>query len=148
MALPAFKAPYLVLIIIISIVAWAQGEDKIWSHEAKNHIGEYAMVCGVIVGVRRERQAPQPQFKGPTTNYPFDQTIDKTILYFDGLPPHHEFVAVIGDVNRKAFPYELDSLVDQKACVYGKILTYKGKVAIALIKADQIAVAGKGKDGK
>ena len=140
MALPAFKAPYLVLIIIISIVAWAQGEDKIWSHEAKNHIGEYAMVCGVIVGVRRERQAPQPRFQGPST--------DSTILYFDKLPPHHEFVAVIEDVNRRAFPDEPESFVDQKTCVYGKILKYKGMKVIALVRAEQITVVGKGKNGE
>ena len=147
MTQPTHRGLTFIVVLIFASVAWAQDENGIWSHEAKNHIGEFAMVCGVIVSIRRERQAPQPEFKGPTTNYPFDLTIDSTILYFDRLPPDHEFVAVIGDVNRKAFPHEPESFVDQKACVYGKILKYKSKTTIAVIRPDQIAVAANGKGG-
>ena len=142
MTQPTHRGLTFIVILIFASVAWAQdkNENGIWSHEAKNHIGEFAMVCGVIVVVRRERQTPQPKFKEPST--------DSTVLYFDKLPPHHEFVAVIEDVNRRAFPDELKSFVDQKACVYGKILKDKDKEVIALVRTDQIAVESRGKDGE
>ena len=148
MTLPIFRISSFILILIIASVAWGQGEDGIWSHEAKNHVGEFAMVCGVIAGVRHESPLPQPKFKGPSVAYPFDIAVDSTILYFDRRPPHNKFVAIIRDVNRKAFPHEPESFMDQKACVYGKIQRYKSKTAIALIRSDQISVAGIGKDGQ
>ena len=158
---PTHKGLTFIVILIFASVAWGQGEDGVWSYEAKNHIdengvwsyeaknhiGEIAMVCGVIVSIRRESQLPGAEFKG-SYYVPPNPTINGTILYFDRLPPDHEFVAIIHDVNRNAFPNEPVSLVDQKACVYGKISTYKGKAAVALIRADQIAVVGKGKDSK
>ncbi len=149
MTQPTHKGLTFIVILIFASVAWAQDENEngILSYEAKNHIGEIAMVCGVIVSVRRESPLPASERMG-SYYVPPNPTINGTILYFDRLPPDHEFVAIIEDVNRNAFPNEPVSLVDQKACVYGKISTYKGKVAVALIRADQIAVTGKGKDSK
>ena len=149
MTQPTNRGLTFIVILIFASVAWTQdgSENGIWSHEAKNHIGEFATVCGVIVGVRRERQPYHPEFKQPYPGFSYLIT-EHTILYFDKLPPHHEFVAVIEDVNRRAFPDEPESFVGQKACVYGKILKYKGKEVIALVRVDQIAVEGIGKDGK
>ena len=147
MTQPTHKGLTFLAILISASVAWAQDETGIWSYEAKNHIGEIAMVCGVIVGIRRESPLPASERMG-SYYVPPNPTINGTILYFDRLPPGHEFVAIIEDENRNAFPNEPVSLVDQKACVYGKISTYKGKEAVALIRADQIAVTGKGKDSK
>ena len=141
MTQPTHKVLTFIVILIFASAAWAQDENGIWSYEAKNHIGEVAMVCGVIVSILRESQLPGAEFNGSYYVAP-DPTINGTILYFDKLPPDHEFVAIIEDVNRNAFPNEPVSLVDQKACVYGKISTYKGKEAVALIRADQIAVDG------
>jgi len=95
------------------------------------------MVCGMIAGVRRESLA------APSESQPV--TVDSTFLYFEKLPPHHEFMAIIKDHSR--FPGTPESFVDQKACVYGKIVKYKNLQAILLVRADQIAVAGTGKDG-
>ena len=145
---PTHKGLTFIVILIFASVAWGQGEDGIWSHEAKNHVGEFAMVCGVIVSVRRESPLPAAEFPGSYYVVPPNPTANRTILYFDRLPPDHEFMAIINDVNRNAFPNEPASLVDQKACVYGKISTYKDKVVVALIRAEQISVAGKGKDSK
>jgi hypothetical protein len=149
MRLPTLKSLTLIVVLVFASVAWTQdgSENGILSHETKNHIGEFAMVCGVVVAVRRERQ-PYSTAGGPGYPLNYSPIDEHTLLYFDRLPPDHEFVAIIEDVNRNAFPSEPASLVDQKACVYGKISTYKGKVAVALIRADQIAVTGKGKGSK
>lgn len=139
-----------IVILMFASVAWTQdwSEHSIRSYEAKNHYGELAMVCGDIVGDRRKDQPLQAEFKSPYPNYTA-LVSEHTILYFDKLPPNHEFMVVIEDVNRRAFPDKLESFVGQKACVYGKILKYREKKAVmALVRADQIAVAGKGKDRK
>jgi hypothetical protein len=140
-----------IAILIFASVAWTQvqSENGIWSHEAKNHDGELAMVCGAIVRVHKERQAGWGPLMQPPYQTYFDPIIEDTILYFDKLPPDHEFAAVIKDDNRGAFPDKLESFVGQKACVYGKILKYKdNKAVMTLVRADQIAVEGMEMDGK
>ncbi len=141
-SLPTSRALTIIVILIFASVTWAQGEEGIRSHDAKNHVGELAMVCGVIVGIRYENPASKPDNKGSFTNYLFDVTMDATTLYFDRLPPHHEFMAVIEKVNRREFQHNPESFRDQKVCVYGKVLKYMGKATIALIRPDQIAVTG------
>jgi hypothetical protein len=137
MVLPTFRAPTFTLILIVASISCAQSEDGIWPHETKNHIGEFAMVCGMIVGVRRESLAAPPESQPVTAG--------STFLYFDKLPPHHEFVAIIKD--HGAFLDKPEKFVDQKACVYGKIVKYKSMQAITLVRPDQLAVESMGKDG-
>ena len=138
-----------IVVLIFASAAWTQdgSENGVWSHEAKNHIGEFAMVCGVIVGVRRERQPVQVEFKYSYPNYSSLMT-EHTILYFDKLPPHHEFMVVIEEVYRRAFLEKPESFVDQKACIYGRIWRDGNKEAITLHRAFQIAIEAKEKDGK
>jgi len=140
---------FIVILIFASAAQTQDGsENGIWSHEAKNHIGEFAMVCGVIVGVRRARTSggvPPVQLPYQTYFYPISKDIN---LYFDKLPPHHEFVAVIANENRGAFLDKPESFVDQKACVYGKIRKHKSNVNIELVIPDQIALEGIETDGK
>ena len=127
------KSLTLIVVLVFASVAWTQdgSENGIPSYETKNHIGEFAMVCGVIVAVRRERQF-----------------IERTLLYFDKLPPHHEFFVYIKDEYRRALPVEPESFVDRKACVYGKIAKDKGlRQVIALVRTFQIAVEGIEMDG-
>ena len=124
----------LLFALVFSSGAWTQDGDEngISSYETKNHVGEFAMVCGVIVAVRRERQP-----------------IERTFLYFDKLPPQHEFFVYIKDEYRKALPVEPESFVDRKACVYGKIVRDNGlRQVIALVRTFQIAVEGIEMDSK
>jgi hypothetical protein len=149
MTLPIFKASSLALVLIIAGVTSANSEDEIWPHEAKNHLGEIAMVCGTIAGVRRERQTYHPEFKQQTAA-PSNLSLlsEHTILYFEKLPPHHEFMAIFEDTLRREFPDQPESLVNQKACLYGKILKYRSKQAIVIVRPDQLAVEHTGKGGK
>lgn len=106
------------------------------------------MVCGVIEGVRRARTSggvPPVQLPYQTYFAPISKDIN---LYFDKLPPHHEFVAVIANENRGAFLDKPESFVDQKACVYGKIRKHRSNVNIELVIPDQIALEGIETDGK
>lgn len=149
MNLPTFRVSLCILILMKLGVAWSQGEDKIWSHKAKSHFGELATVCGVIVAIRQERQPYHPIFTQKPNNIGSVNSpiIERTILYFDKLPPHHEFFAVIKDVDLKSFPSEVESYMEQKACVYGKIQRYNGRLAIAVFRPGQIAISANEKDG-
>jgi hypothetical protein len=148
MTQPTHKGLTFLAILIFACVAWAQDENGIRSFEAKNHIGEIAMVCGVIVSIRRESPLPASERMG-SYYVPPNPTINGTLLYFDKFPPHHEFFVYIKDEYRKALPVEPESFVDRKACVYGKIAKDNGlRQVIALVRTYQIAVEGIEMDGK
>ena len=137
-----FKSLMLIVVLTFASVAWAQDGSKngILSHEAKNHIGEIAMVCGVIVGVHQESQPYSPQ-GGPGNLIHYSPIKENTSLYFDKLPPDNEFSVQIKDEYRKAFTVNPRSFVDRKACVYGKIaIVSDGRQGISLVRTDQIAV--------
>lgn len=141
---PTLKSLTFIVVLVFASVAWTQdgGENRISSHEAKNHIGEFAMVCGVIVAVRQERQ-PYSTAGGPGYPLNYSPIDERTLLYFDKLPPHHEFFVYIKDEYRRALPVEPESFVDRKACVYGKIVRDNGlRQVIALVRTFQIAVEG------
>jgi hypothetical protein len=102
----------------------AQQEDIVRAHQAIDHAGEYAMVCGVIASARYNKES-----KGAPT-----------YLNFDKPYPGQDFSAIIFAKNRKNFSPEPETLTGYKACVYGKVKIYKGKAQIELVKADQLSV--------
>jgi hypothetical protein len=102
----------------------AQQEDIVRAHQAIDHAGEYAMVCGVIASARYNKES-----KGAPT-----------YLNFDKPYPDQDFSAIIFGKNRKNFSPEPETLTGYKACVYGKVKIYKGKAQIELVKADQLSV--------
>jgi len=113
-----------ICLLILSAQAPAQQDDMVRAHEAREHAGEYAMVCGVIASAKylqNSRGAP-------------------TYLNFDKPYPDSEFSAIIFGKNRKNFSPDPETLTGYKACVYGKIRMYKGKPQIELVKADQLSV--------
>ena len=141
MNLPTFKTITKALLLVIAGVTSAQNEVNISPDEAKNHIGEIAMVCGAIVGIRREHQTYNPEFKQQSAS-PSNLSLitERTILFFEKLPPHHVFMAIFDDAIRQKISEEPESFVDRKACVYGKIQNYKAKQVIVLARPDQLAV--------
>jgi len=113
-----------ILLLIFSAPGHAQQDDMVRAHEARDHAGEYAMVCGVIASasyLQGVRGAP-------------------TYLNFDEPYPDNEFSAVIFGKNRKNFSPDPETLTGYKACVYGKIKMYKGKPQMELVRADQLSV--------
>lgn len=116
-----FKA---ICLLIFSASACAQQDDMVRAFEARQHAGEYAMVCGVIASAKylqNSRGAP-------------------TYLNFDKPYPDSEFSAIIFGKNRKNFNPAPETLTGYKACVYGKIRMYKGRPQMELVKADQLSV--------
>jgi len=113
-----------ILLLIFSAPGHAQQDDMVRAHEARDHAGEYAMVCGVIASasyLQGVRGAP-------------------TYLNFDEPYPDNEFSAVIFGKNRKNFSPDPETLTGYKACVYGKVRMYKGRAQMELVKADQLSV--------
>lgn len=107
----------------LASAAWAQDDLRIHAAEAIDHVGEMAQVCGVIASTRynhRSRGAP-------------------TYLNFDKPYPDNSFTVIVWGSDRKRFPYAPESLLNHKACVYGKIETYKGKPQIIAVRPEQIA---------
>jgi hypothetical protein len=129
---PLTSTALLILLLAYTGVSWAQSDERIKPEEAKNHVGDQATVCGLIVDFRREL---------PSAFSPPDPSIDGTLLFFDQPHPDHEFMGVIENTYRKEFPYELQTLKGKKACVFGKIQMYKGKAMIALVRPEQIATS-------
>ena len=109
---------------LLSGPARAQQEDIVRAHQAIEHAGEYAMVCGVVASARYNRDS-----KGAPT-----------YLNFDKPYPDQDFSAIIFGKNRKNFSPDPETLAGYKACVYGKVKIYKGKAQIELVKADQLSV--------
>ena len=117
------SVPSLVVAMLLAATAFAQGEARIMAHQAKDHAGEFAEVCGVIVDAnyaRRSRGSP-------------------TYLNFDKPYPEQEFSAIVWGNDRRAFPFSPEDLEGHKACVYGKVELYKGKAQIVLVRPEQIA---------
>ena len=112
------------LILFYSGFVQAQQEDIVRAHDAIEHAGEFAMVCGVIASARYLKEV-----KGAPT-----------YLNFDKPYPDQEFSAIIFGKNRKNFSPDPESLTGYKACVYGKVRVYRGKAQIELVKADQLSV--------
>jgi len=111
-------------LLLVSAPGRAQQDDMLRAHQAIEHAGEFAMVCGVIASAKylqNARGAP-------------------TYLNFDKPWPDSEFSAIIFGKNRKYFDPAPETLTGYKACVYGKIRVYKGKPQMELVKADQLSV--------
>lgn len=114
----------MICLVLSSASGQAQQDDMVRAHQAIDHVGELAMVCGVIASTRYlegVRGAP-------------------TYLNFDKPYPESDFSVVIFGKNRKNFNPPPETLDGYKACVYGKIKLYKGKAQMQLVKTEQLSV--------
>ena len=98
---------------------------KITDAEAKDHIGEMAVVCGKVYTTKfLDGKGKKPTFLNLGASYP-EQTM--TIVIFDK--------------DRPNFDYEPDKfLLDKNVCVTGKIKLYNGKVEVIVSKPDQMLI--------
>ncbi len=100
-------------------------DDIVRAHEALEHAGEYAMVCGVIADARHAR----------------DSRGDPTYLNFDKPYPEQDFTAIVWGRDRKRFDPPPETHLGAKACVYGKVERYKGKAQMSISRPEQLSVA-------
>lgn len=112
-----------IVLVVVAILSSAQAAN-LTAAEAKNHLGEEATVCGMIVSVH---------FASGSKGTP-------TFINLDKPYPNHIFTILIwGDdlPNFKENPTRWDG---KKACVTGKITLYAGVPEIVAKRQDQITV--------
>ena len=115
---------FFVFYLLLSPVASAQSAELINAHEAIEHVGEYAVVCGVIA----------------STSYRKNSRGRPTYLNFDRPYPDQDFSAVVFGDDRKNFKIKPETLTKQEVCVIGMVKAYKGKAQIVLVKDIQLKV--------
>ena len=101
--------------------------QPITTAQAKNHVGETAMVCGKVVSARyasRSRGRP-------------------TFLNLDKPYPNQSFTVVIWGTNRAAFGKPEKDYDGKDICVTGKIDTYRGVPQIEAKAVKDIVLKGK-----
>jgi hypothetical protein len=101
----------LLLLLIGTILASpVQAQKKLTASEAKEHFGETATVCGVVVSAR---------YADSTKGQP-------TFLNLDKPYPNQVFTIVIWGENRAKFGKPENAYNGKRVCVTGKITAYAG----------------------
>ena len=89
---------------------------KLTATEAKDHIGEQAMVCGKVASTR---------YAATTRGKP-------TFLNLDKPYPNQIFTVLIWGENRERFGTPEETYRDKQVCVMGKITEYRGAPEIVV----------------
>jgi hypothetical protein len=100
------------------------GQKRLPASEAKDHIGETAMVCGQVVSTR---------YAGSTKGQP-------TFLNLDKPYPNQIFTVVIWGSNRDKFGTPENGYKEKHICVTGKITEYRGVPEIVASNPQQLKV--------
>jgi hypothetical protein len=124
-AVPSRKSLLVAILMCLMVTVWltlliiepAPAQTKLSAAEAKNHVGEIATVCGVIV----------------STRYAASSRGRPTFLNMDKPYPNQVFTIVIWDSNRSKFGSPEVDYKDKRTCVTGTITEYRG---IPQIEAD------------
>ena len=109
-------------LVLAAAPARPEEVNRLFANEAGEHMGEMALVCGVIASTRYAHQS-----RGAPT-----------YLNFDKPYPENEFTVVVWGNDRDNFPYKPEDLKNHHACVYGRIDDYRGKPQIIAIRPEQI----------
>jgi hypothetical protein len=98
------------------------GQKRLTATEAKEHIGETAMVCGTVVSSR---------YASSTKGQP-------TFLNLDKPYPSQVFTVLIWGEYRAKFGTPEVDYKDKHICVTGKITEYKGAAEIVATSPEQV----------
>ena len=90
--------------------------------QAAEHIGEVALVCGVVAD----------------THYAQTSTGRPTYINFEEPFPNAPFTALIWGSDRGNFPWDPAALLGMDICVYGEIDRYRGKPQMKLVRPEQV----------
>jgi hypothetical protein len=114
------------MLVLLGSLAQAEeaqeGPLQLYAHQAAGHVGEAALVCGVIASTR---------YAHGTYGAP-------TYLNFDKPYPENEFTVIVWGRDRDNFPYKPEDIKGHQACVYGRIDEYRGKPQIIAVRPEQI----------
>jgi hypothetical protein len=109
---------------IIAIPAVHAQTKKITAAEAKDHVGERAVVCRKVISARYASKS-----KGEPTFLNLDQPYPKQV-----------FTILIWGSDRPKFGEPESKYQDQQVCVTGKITSYRGAPEIVASNPDQLEV--------
>ena len=119
------QSAFLILTLAALVIAAAPQVNKILSDQARNHIGEKATVCGLVVATR----------------YLDNSKAKPTFLNFDQTFPNQTFTVVIFESDRAKFREAPEKLYDgQHICVTGMIREYRKKPEMIVKGPDQIVM--------
>ena len=113
----------LLLLLLPSSQLFAQEDLVVSAAEAKDFIGQIAMVCGVVVD----------------THYAQTSSGRPTYINFEEPYPNALFTAVIWEKDRENFHFNPSSLLGLDLCVYGQITRYKSKPQMKLVRPEQLS---------
>lgn len=118
----------LCLIVALALAALiiepALAQKKLTAAEAKDHVGETATVCGIVVSTR---------YAASTKGQP-------TFLNLDKAYPHQIFTIVIWGSNGGKFGAPETDYKGKRVCVTGKIAEYRGVPEIVADDPKQIRI--------
>jgi DNA/RNA endonuclease YhcR with UshA esterase domain len=103
------------------VVRSAFAQNAVAPQEARNHVGEYVTVTGVVSGVGHSSRS------------------NTTFINFGGRFPNHQFTAVIFRNAAESFD-NVDGLDGKTVSVTGKVKMYRGKPEIVLNSPSQLRV--------
>jgi hypothetical protein len=115
----------LAALLLAGLPARGQEPDAelvITATQADEHVGEVALVCGVVAD----------------THYAQTSTGRPTYINFEEPFPDAPFTAIIWGSDRDAFPYDPAALLGMDICVYGEIDRYRGKPQMKLVRPEQV----------
>jgi hypothetical protein len=113
---------FLIAFLVAASCAFAQ--HAVSSFQARNHIGEYSKVCGLVASTHfanRSRGAP-------------------TFINLDQAYPEQVFTAVIWIEDRAKFGYPEERFADRQICLSGVIQLYRGIPEIILRSPSQVEI--------
>jgi hypothetical protein len=107
---------------LFTVFAVGQGNKKISTSEAGQHIGEHAAVCGIVASSR----------------YLSNSRSKPTFLNLGKSYPSQDFTVVIWPEDRAQFGRPEDTYLGKNICVSGEISSYRGKPQIVARYPSQI----------
>ncbi|MGA8735801.1 MAG: hypothetical protein WB558_17925 [Terriglobales bacterium] len=117
----------LTLTVLAFAVLWSaqvQAQKPLSTAEARNHIGEHAMVCGEVM----------------STHYATRSRGNPTFINLDKPYPNQVFTVLIWGSDRPKFGDPEDTYRSKSICVTGKISDYKGVPEIVAYAPSQITI--------
>jgi hypothetical protein len=119
-----FRSLVVLVFCLLSVPSLHAQTKKLATAEAKDHIGDRATVCGKVASTHQAKSS-----KG-----------EPTFLNLDEPYPKEVFTILIWGSDREKFATPEDEYKGLRACVTGKITSYRGRPEIVATERGQIAI--------
>jgi len=118
-----------ILVVVVLSAALGLAQTSISAAEAKNHVGERAIVCGEVASV----------------HYAARSRGNPTFINLDKPYPNQIFTVLIWGSDRSKFSDPEEAYRSKHICVTGKIADYKGVPEIVAYEPSQINIQAPGR---